>query len=748
MKKLVIVESPTKAKTISKFLNKNFEVESSFGHIRDLPKSTMGIDIEHNFDPKYIIPKDKSKRVTALKKKAAKAREIYFATDEDREGEAISWHLAEVFGLDPSKTKRITFHEVTKDAIVKALENPRAIDLNLVNAQQARRVLDRLVGYELSPFLWKKVFKGLSAGRVQSVAVRLIVEREREIQSFKPTEYWSIDAWFLKQTSSTPAFESKLYKIGENVVEKFDIQHQEQAEKIVKEIETSKNFSIETIEKKATKKTPPPPFTTSTLQQSGNNRFGFSAKQTMMLAQQLYEGIDLGEEGSTGLITYMRTDSVTLSAEFLQEARQFIQKQFGENYALPSPRFYKTKSKSSQEAHEAIRPSSIFRTPDSMKPHLDERQYKLYKLIWERACACQMKEALLDTTIVSIVTNWKTYTLRSVGSTIQFDGWLKVTHHQLKENMIPVLSVNEELTLEKLAPNQHSTEPPPRYTEASLVKTLEEYGIGRPSTYAPTIATIQERNYIKKEDKQLQPTEIAFLVSDLLVQHFPEIVDYQFTAQMEDSLDQIADGEKEWRPMIAEFYQNFKTNLEKKYEEVAKTELAHESTFEICEKCGAPMTVKMSRFGKFLACTKFPECRSTKQLPGAVSGMSVEEEKKLLAEKCQECGNALQMKRSRYGSFVGCSNYPNCKYIKPIQQETGVACPQCGEGQMVSKKSKRGKIFFSCNRYPKCEFALWNKPTGEKCSSCASLLVEKKDGVVCSKSECKDSKIPLKNVKS
>ncbi|MFA5128883.1 MAG: type I DNA topoisomerase [Patescibacteria group bacterium] len=731
---LVIVESPTKAKTISKFLSKDFVVKSSFGHLRDLPQKEMGIDIEHDFAPHYVVPRKNQKTVTDLKKSAAKAKFIYFASDEDREGEAISWHLTQILKPKTGQARRIAFHEITKDAILKALENPRDLDLNMVDAQQARRVLDRLVGYELSPFLWKKVAKGLSAGRVQSVAVRLIVEREREIQKFVPEEYWNIEGDFQKDDGKEK-FSAKLNKINNKVLEKFSIKSKNEADKILKDL-AGRNYRVVNIEEKETKRTPPPPFITSTLQQDANRRLGFSAKQTMLIAQQLYEGVDLGNEGSVGLITYMRTDSVNLAEKFLSESRAFLKKSFGEKYLAPSSRRFTTKSKLAQEAHEAIRPTDAARDPESVRPYLDDHQFKLYNLIWRRAMASQMSDGALIGTAIDIEAEKSSakisYTFRANGLTIKFDGFLKV-YGTSQETILPVFKIKELLELLKLNPNQHFTEPPARYSDASLVKTLEEYGIGRPSTYAPTISTIIDRGYVEKiEGRRLKPTEIAFTVNDLLVEHFPNIVDFKFTARMEDDLDEIAEGKKKWVPVIKEFYMPFKENLDQKYKDVSKAE---EPTEEVCEKCGSPMVIKTGRYGKFLACSGFPKCRNIKSLSGQTDGGPAEPE--TTDEVCDKCGAPMVIKHGRFGKFLSCSKYPECKNMKPLVKSTGVACSECGKGEIVERRSKRGKTFYSCNRYPDCKFALWSKPTGEKCPKCGSLLVYGKgDTVTCSSKEC------------
>jgi DNA topoisomerase-1 len=743
--KLIIVESPTKAKTISRFLDKGYFVESSFGHLRDLPKKKMGIDIENDFQPEYEISDKSKKRASELKRLAKKSDEIILASDEDREGEAIAWHLTQILGLNIKDTecpaghsvpdrklyKRIVFHEITKNAILEALKNPRGIDMNLVDAQQARRILDRLVGYELSPFLWKKIRYGLSAGRVQSVAVRLIVEREEEIRKFKPEEYWSIVAKLrqIQNPKLQTEFEARLIKIDNKTVPKLGIKSRSEAEKIKKDLEKA-DYKVEKVSKKETKKNPLPPFTTSTLQQSANNGLGFSAKQTMMLAQQLYEGINLGGKGSTGLITYMRTDSLNLSKDALKSAEDYIKNKFGEEYA--QQRFYKTKSKGAQEAHEAIRPTNPKRDPESIKKYLDNRQYKLYKLIWERMVASQMASAVSDLTTIDVLASLK-YILRATGSVIKFEGFLKIYPMKSEEIILPEVEEKENLDLIKVISEQHFTQPPARYTEASLVKKMEEEGIGRPSTYAPTLSTIQDRGYVEKIERKFQPKEIGELVNKLLVEHFPKIVDLKFTAGMEKDLDKIAEGKIKWIPVVKNFYKPFKENLMKKEKEINKKDLTEEATDEKCEKCGSPMIIKLGKFGKFMACSNYPECKNTKQIrdDGKI------EEPEITNEKCEKCGKPMVVKIGRYGKFLGCSGYPECRNIKPIVKSTGVKCPECGKGEIVEKKSKKGRIFYACDQYPKCKFSLWNKPTGELCPKCESLMVFGAKGKTkCSNKEC------------
>jgi DNA topoisomerase-1 len=764
---LIIVESPTKARTIGKFLDSSYKVESSFGHIRDLPKSEMGIEIENNFKPKYVIPDKAKKKVGELKKIIKKVDSIILATDEDREGEAIAWHLTQVLGVGKSQIsnsesqinskskiqntkffQRIVFHEITKEAILNALKNPREIDINLVDAQQGRRILDRLVGYELSPFLWKKVARGLSAGRVQSIAVCLIVNREREIETFKSDEYWSIEVELqqfainkIKQPETK--FLARLYKINNKILDKLAIKNKKDADEILKDLEGAK-YKVIDIKKREIKKSSTPPFITSTLQQEANRRLGFSAKQTMMIAQQLYEGIRLDKEGSVGLITYMRTDSFNLAENFLEKTQNYIKKNFGLEYALDQFRKFKIKSKLAQEAHEAIRPTEITQSPEMIKNFLDKNQFKLYQLIWQRTLACQMKEAIYDSTTIDIEAilqehknkeiKKQNYIFRASGSIIKFDGFLKIYPSKVEENILPSLEINEILNLIKLASNQHFTQPPGRYSEASLIKALEENGIGRPSTYAPTISTIIERNYVIKENKYLKPTEMGILVNDLLVKHFSKIVDIKFTAQMENDLDRVAQGEIKWQPIIKKFYDPFKENLLQKEKEVSKKELTEKESDEKCDKCDKPMIIKLGRFGKFLACAGFPDCKNTKPLEKDLREME------LSKEKCEKCGADMIIKHGRFGPFLSCSKYPECKNIKSIKKTVGVKCPQCSKGEIVEKKSKKGgRIFYACDQFPDCKFVLWQKPINKKCDKCGSLMVMVKDDEIkCSNKECKD----------
>jgi len=662
--KLILVESPTKSKTLKEFLGKEYEVLATMGHIRDLPKSKLGVDIENNFEPQYVIPTKVRKRVGFLKKETEKAEKIILATDEDREGEAIAWHIAQVLG-EIKNIERIVFHEITKKAIEEALKNPRGIDMNLVNAQQGRRILDRLVGYKLSPFLWEKIMKRLSAGRVQSVTLRLIVDRENEIRNFKPEEYWTIVA--ILRTDVQKSIEAVLFKINDEVIPKLGIKTGEEAEKIVNDLEKCE-FRILKIEKKEALRNPSPPFTTSSLQQAAANRLGYSAKQTMRLAQGLYE---------KGLITYMRTDSLSLSRESVFAAKEWIEKNFGKDYASQAPRFFKTKSRLAQEAHEAIRPTSVNLTIEKLKIE-NSSEKKLYDLIWRRFVASQLPQAIFDSTRVEIEATGKlqttNYKLQTTGSILRFDGFLKIWPQKFaaskeaslaqkgrEEKELPELEENEPLKLIETKPLQHFTEPPPRYNEASLVKTLEKYGIGRPSTYAPIISVVQERNYvIKNEGRQFVPTEIGEAVNKLLVAHFPEIVDIGFTAKMEEELDEIAEGKINWRKVIKEFYEPFIKQLEAKIDIVEKIKLTEEKTDKVCDLCGKPMIVKYGRFGKFLACSGFPECKNTKPYSDSID-------------------------------------------LGP--------CPKCKKGKVVMRRTKKRRMFYGCSKWPECDWASWKKPS-------------------------------------
>ncbi len=729
-KNLVIVESPAKAKTISRFLGKEYKVLASMGHVRDLPKSKMGIEVDKDFKPSYLISADKKKVIKQLKDEYKKAEHLWLATDEDREGEAIGWHLLKALKVDPKKTdvKRIVFHEITEGAIKKAMKEPRAVDMNVVDAQQARRVLDRLVGYELSPLLWKKVRYGLSAGRVQSVAVRFVVDRERAIQAFKPDEYWKIIGTFekgdkkLKKAEKT--FDAELQRFEGK---KFIPGNEKEVKGIMKKIK-GVDYKISKVEEKQTKRNPAPPFITSTLQQEASRKLHFSVKKTMVLAQQLYEGIDVGS-GEHGLITYMRTDSVNLSNVALKAAKKVIEKEYGKEFALDTPRKFKGK-KGAQEAHEAIRPVDLSLKPEKVEKYLDKDQFRLYELVWKRTIACQMKEALLNKTAIDIAAGDTGYEFRATGQVIKFPGFMEVymegrDHGEEElnegEHLLPKMEEGEDVDLDKIDTTQHFTKPPGRYTEASLVKKLESEGIGRPSTYAPTIHTIIARNYIEKEQKTLRPTDTAFVVTDLLVAHFSNIVDHKFTAEMEDKLDLVEEGKQKWVPMIREFYGPFHEAIVEKDKTLKKEDIVNEESDEICEKCGEKMVIKLGRFGKFLSCSGYPECKNAKPLEGDTkeekedSKELVELKKKLDGKKCDKCGKEMEVKVGRFGPFLGCSGYPDCKNITSIVVSSGVKCPSCEAGQLVERRTRKGgRVFWGCDKFPKCKMASWNKPVDIK----------------------------------
>ncbi|MBO8167771.1 MAG: type I DNA topoisomerase [Thermoanaerobacteraceae bacterium] len=681
-KTLVIVESPAKAKTISKFLGHKYIVKSSMGHVRDLPRSQFGVDVENDFQPKYITIRGKGEILKELRQEAKKSDNVLLAPDPDREGEAIAWHLAHALKVNTEEKCRIQFNEITKNAVTSAVKNPRKIDYNLVDAQQARRILDRLVGYNLSPLLWRKVKKGLSAGRVQSVAVRLICEREEEIENFTPEEYWTLTAVFKVDETEIEA------KLNKHRGKKIKIKNGEQMQQVLEQLKNS-SFVIEDIKKRDTKRTPAPPYITSSLQQDAYRKLNFTAKKTMRIAQQLYEGVDIGREGSVGLITYIRTDSTRIAETAQEEARKFIEGQYGRDYVPEKPRSF-TNKKSAQNAHEAIRPTSIFRTPSQLRNKLSHDQYRLYQLIWRRFLASQMAEAVLESTTVLIAAG--DYQFRATGSVIKFPGFFELYKNtddfQEKENLLPELSVGMQLELVKLDDRQHFTQPPPRYSEASLVKTLEEKGIGRPSTYAPIIDTILSRGYVVREDKQFRPTELGQVVVQLLKEYFPDIVDVEFTAHLESELDEIEEGHRDWKDVVEEFYEPFKAHLDRAEKEIGQVEIQDEETDVVCEKCGRNMVIKYGRYGKFLACPGFPECRNT----------------------------------------------------KPLLEEIGVKCPDCGGG-IVERRSKKGRKFYGCSNYPQCKFVSWHKPTEERCPECDAFLVEKHSKkqdvrLECSSKEC------------
>jgi DNA topoisomerase I len=679
---LVIVESPAKAKTIERYLGKKYKVKASMGHLIDLPKSQMGIDTENNYNPKYITIRGKGPVLKELKSAAKKAKKVYLAADPDREGEAIAWHLAQSLDVDVHSDCRVVFNEITKDAIKESFKHPRAINMDLVDAQQARRALDRLVGYNISPLLWKKVKKGLSAGRVQSVALRMIIDREKEIAAFEPEEYWTIGAEFLKGKN---AFEASFYGIGK---EKTELKSEDDVKDILKQLKGNK-FSVDTVTKKERKRHPAPPFITSSLQQEAARKLNFRAKKTMMLAQQLYEGIDLGKEGTVGLITYMRTDSTRISELAQGEAREYITGEYGEKFVQTEPRKEKKQS-NAQDAHEAIRPTSTMKVPEKIKEFLSRDQYRLYKLIWERFVASQMATAIMDTMSVDLRNG--DITFRATGSKVKFPGFMKVyvegTDDQVeeKDKFLPDLKEGDEVTKKDMEPKQHFTQPPPRYTEARLVRTLEEMGIGRPSTYAPTLDTIQKRGYVSLDNKRFVPTELGEVIHELMLEFFPEILDLEFTAKMEENLDHVEEGKINWVKVIDDFYRDFEKSLEVAEKEMQEIEIKDEPAGEDCEQCGSPMVFKMGRYGKFMACSNFPECRNT----------------------------------------------------KAIVKDIGVKCPKCEEGNIIERKSKKRRIFYGCDRYPECDFLSWDKPLARKCPKCENMLVEKKlkKGVQVQCTEC------------
>ncbi len=726
---LVIVESPAKAKTIEKFLGKGYKVLASYGHVRALPSKQGSVDIDNDFKPKYHILPDSTKQISLLKKEVAKSDELILATDLDREGEAIAWHLLEALNIDENgdkpRVKRVTFHEITETAIVEAMAHPRHIARDLVDAQQARSILDYLVGFNLSPFLWKKIRYGLSAGRVQSVALRLICEREDEIEAFKPREYWSIEA--LLSTQKSNSFTAKLHARDNKKLAKFAIATQQQAEEILTELEQAE-FQVAALEKKERKRNPAPPFTTSTLQQEASRKLGFSARKTMSIAQKLYEGIAIAE-GTQGLITYMRTDSVALSKQATAEAREVICRLYDESYALGKPRAFRNKSKNAQEAHEAIRPTSVSRIPAELKSYLSSDQYKLYDLIWKRTVASQMAQAIFDATSVDIAAGER-YVFRATGQVIRFPGFIALYSEgtdngddENREGLLPPLAAGDKLHKDKLTPEQHFTQPPPRYTEASLVKTLEEYGIGRPSTYASIMNTLVTRKYVRLEKRTFFPEDIGRVVTKLLTEHFQQYVDYDFTAELEEELDAISRGELTWVPAIKQFWSPFIALIRRKDQEISKADVTTEKTDKTCPECGKELVIKLGRSGRFLACSGFPDCRHTEPLNGEKKDP---EEPVFSDEKCDKCGSPMLIKTGRYGKFLACSAYPKCKNIQPLEKPKtlGISCPECGEGEMQEKKSRYGKIFYSCNRYPKCKYALWNPPKAEPCPKCGWPLTE------------------------
>jgi DNA topoisomerase-1 len=757
---LVIVESPAKAKTIKKYLGRGYDVRASVGHVKDLPKSKEGVDISNGFTPTYEVIKGKAKVLSEIKRAALKASAVYLATDPDREGEAIAWHISEELGAagGDERVQRVLFNEITKNAIQKAIGEPRPLDRNKFDSQQARRILDRLVGYQISPILWNKVRRGLSAGRVQSVAVRLVVEREREILAFVPVEYWSLEADLAARLP--PEFRARLVKLSG---QKADLKEGAVTHALVAELQGEK-FAVTAVERKERRRNPPPPFTTAKLQQESANRLGFTPKKTMTLAQKLYEGIELGDEGAVGLITYMRTDSVRLSAEAVDAVRKHIAERYGKDHLPEAPHLYKTKQKSAQEAHEAIRPTSLEWPPERAAPFFDamgERDMlRLYELIWNRFVACQMVPAVYDQTTADIAAGRATF--RATGSVLKFAGYLAVygarppeeeagaevekaeggePREKAEEGLLPPLEAGMPLELRRLIPEQHFTQPPPRFNESSLVKELEEKGIGRPSTYAAILDVIQEKGYVEKVEKTFKPTELGLLVTDELVKGFPVEMDVAFTAGMEEKLDEIEEGSAQWQQVLSTFWERFKEDLERAKQTMRDVKRQELATDLVCEKCGKPMVIKWGRMGEFLACSGYPECRNTmnfRREEGTI--VPVKEEEIVTDEKCPTCASPMVVKRGRFGRFLACSRYPECKTSRPMS--IGVACPKACGGYVTERRSKRGRTFYGCSSYPKCDFVSWDRPRNEKCPDCGSAYLldkySKRDGasVACPNREC------------
>ena len=751
MSALVIVESPAKAKTIEKYLGKGFTVLASYGHVRDLVPKEGAVDPDHDFAMKYSLVERNQRHVQAITKAMKKADELYLATDPDREGEAISWHVSELLKekklLKDKPVHRVVFHEITKKSIQKAIQEPRELSMDMVDAQQARRALDYLVGFNLSPLLWKKIRRGLSAGRVQSPALRLIVERELEIEAFNSREYWSIEA---ATKAANQSFKAKLTHVDGEKLTQFSVENAADANKIKDDIVAvaANKLLVKKLQKKQRKRNPAAPFTTSTLQQEASRKLGFTTKKTMQIAQQLYEGVTIGSE-SIGLITYMRTDSVNLAAEAVDEIRQLIESRYGkENLPKQAP-VYKTKSKNAQEAHEAIRPSSAARIPDEIRGSLSNDQYKLYLLIWKRVVASQMVHALIDG-VSADLTCGKGYVFRATGSTVNKPGFMSVflegkddskEDDDNKEKMLPPLEEGALVDLQEVIANQHFTEPPPRYGEASLVKALEEHGIGRPSTYASIISTLQNRDYVELETKRFYPTDVGRIVNKFLTQHFTNYVDYDFTAKLEDGLDAVSRGEMQWLPLMKTFWQPFKTLIDDKEVSVQRSDVTQEALEEKCPECGKQLSIRLGRNGRFIGCTDYPECSYTRNLNDDAASAEPEV---VEGRKCPKCESNLIIRTGRYGKFIGCSAYPDCKHMEPLEKpkDTNVVCPDCKKGTILERKSRKGKIFYSCSNYPKCKYALWNEPINEPCPNCnwpiLTLKTTKRRGTekVCPQQEC------------
>ena len=750
---LVIVESPAKAKTIEKYLGKDFKVLASYGHVRDLIPKEGAVDPANDFAMKYEVIDRNDKHVQEIIKAAKKADSLYLATDPDREGEAISWHIFEILKekklTDKRPVHRVVFHEITKRAVTEAIEHPKTLSSDLINAQQARRALDYLVGFKLSPLLWKKIRRGLSAGRVQSPALRMIVERELEIEQFVSREYWSIQA---EAKAEQQAFHAKLTAFEGQKQEQFSITAESDADRVKKALEEAAKgrLLVQKIEEKERKRNPAAPFTTSTLQQEAARKLGFTTRRTMTVAQQLYEGIDLGGE-SVGLITYMRTDSVSLANEAVQELRDLIAQRFGEQNLPAKPNQYKTKSKNAQEAHEAVRPTSALRVPETIRNHLTPDQFKLYALIWKRAVASQMIHATIHTLAVDLVTgdNPSVGSFRATGSRVASPGFMSVYLEGKddagadddEDTLLPPMKEGEFLTLERIVTGQHFTEPPPRYTEASLVKALEEYGIGRPSTYASIISTLLQRAYVELETKRFKPTDVGRIVNKFLTDHFTQYVDYNFTALLEDDLDAVSRGEKSWIPLLKAFWSPFIELIEQKDEGLKRSDVTHEELDENCPDCNSKLSIRLGRNGRFVGCTNYPECKYTRNLndDGQQTAPEVVE-----GRKCPKCDSELIIKAGRYGKFIGCSGYPGCKHIEPLEKpkDMGVECPECHSGNLIQRKSRFGKVFYSCSTYPKCTYAVWNPPLKEPCPNCnwplLTIKVTKRRGAekVCPQKAC------------
>ena len=751
-KNLVIVESPAKAKTIEKYLGKDFHVLASYGHVRDLIPKEGAVDPNNDFAMKYEVIDRNQRHVQAISKALKTADTLYLATDPDREGEAISWHLLELLKdkklIKNKAVHRVVFHEITKKAVTEAIANPEELAINLINAQQARRALDYLVGFNLSPLLWKKIRRGLSAGRVQSPALRMIVERELEIEAFQSREYWTIDAALTAQEQN---FKAKLTQFNDEKISQFSITDAELAEKtkIALLDAADGQLLVSKLEKKQQKRNPAPPFITSTLQQEAARKLGFTTKRTMIVAQQLYEGIDIGGE-TQGLITYMRTDSVNLSVEAVEEIRQLISEKFGPENVPKEPRVFKTKSKNAQEAHEAIRPTSPRYLPSEIKDYLSIEQYKLYDLIWKRTIACQMTHATLNMVAVDLSCGNGQHIFRATGSTIAAPGFMSVylegkddsKESDDKESFLPPLEEGRPVPLNEIITAQHFTEPPPRYGEASLVKSLEEHGIGRPSTYASIISTLQNREYVTLDNKRFNPTDVGRIVNKFLTEHFTKYVDYDFTANLEDELDAVSRGEKDWIPLMHAFWKPFNDTIHDKEATVQRKDVTQEAIDEKCPECSSPLSIRLGRNGRFIGCTKYPDCSYTRNLNE--DGASPEEPEVLEGRSCPSCESPLVFKTGRYGKFIGCSAYPKCKHIEPLEKpmDTTVECPQCKKGTILKRKSRNGKIFYSCSGYPKCDYALWNNPIKESCPQCAwpilTVKETKRRGVekVCPQKDC------------